>query len=292
MLKWIDLADTGCFATRRKEGNALPQHEDVIMKSVMELFKGDAIKFFGVDDEIIAVSRMTELIQLPLTKIDDWLFEARDCFIHCEFQTTDGKEENLYRFMVADAMLAFKMRKPIRTIVVYSADIEDTMTTLDIGSIKYSLEAFYMSAMDGDSVYAGLRTKIDAGEPLTKQDLMSVVFLPLMKSSVNRVTRIEQSVELSNALTTEREQEQIQAMLLLLAEKFVTDKDTLRKIKEMIKVGVLLDMIVEDVMVEVAKNALKEGVMVDSVAKITGLDESTIRDLQAKTDSEQPVLQS
>ena len=68
--------------------------------------------------------------------------EAEDeTLVHFEFQSTYDKND-LIRFMVSDAMLYFKEQKSIRTIVVYSADIKETATTLDAGSINCQTDAF------------------------------------------------------------------------------------------------------------------------------------------------------
>ena len=118
--------------------------EDIIMKNIMELFKGDAVMFFGIDKRVVSATR-TELSQLQVRKnINDWVLCADDgSFIHFEFQTTYD-EDDLYRFMVSDAMLCYKERKPVKTVVVYSADIQDTVTSLDAGAIQYKADAFYM----------------------------------------------------------------------------------------------------------------------------------------------------
>ena len=156
------------------------QIEDIIMKSVMELFKGDAVKFFGIDKQIISATTLsaatrTELLHIHVQKnIDDWVLEADDnSFLHFEFQSTYDPKD-LQRFMVTDAILYYKEGKPIKTIVVYTADIEKAVTKLDAGSIQYSVDTFYMSALDGDQTYAEINAKVTAGEPLTKQDLMSI----------------------------------------------------------------------------------------------------------------------
>jgi hypothetical protein len=129
------------------------------MKSVMELFKGDAVKFFGIDTNVIASAR-TELLHIPVQrKTDDWLWETDDDkFLHLEFQS-DYNKNDLSRFMISDAILHFNTGKPVKTIVVYSADIEKTITTLDAGSIRYNVEAFYMSGIDGDKTYADITMK-------------------------------------------------------------------------------------------------------------------------------------
>jgi len=252
------------------------------MKSIMELFRGDAVKFFGIDKQVISAAP-TELSHIPVQKnINDWvLYADDDSYLHFEFQT-DYDKKDLARFMVSDAMLYYNDGKPIKTIVVYSADIEETITTLDAGSIKYQVDAFYMFKLDGDKTYENIKAKIDSGKQLTKQDLMSIVFLTLMKNSVDKVTRLEQSVELSKKLNSHDEQGQIQAMLGLLAEKFIKDPDELKRLKELMSMGVIAEMIRDDAIKEVARKLLMRGISVEAVSEDTGLSEAIIRNLKAE----------
>jgi hypothetical protein len=256
------------------------------MKAVMELFQGDAVKFFGIDKTIVAPAR-TEFMHLEYKKnVDDWVFEADDkSFVHFEFQTT-LKKDDLGRFMVSDAILYNKTGEPVKTVVVYSGDIEKAKTSLDCGSIKYEVDAFYLAGLDGDARYDELSKKIEAGEKLAKQDLMSIVFLPLMKNSVGRDTRLEQSVNLSRKLKDTSEKCQIQAMVLLLAEKFIADKEKLEKLKGVLDMMMVLEMVKEDLREEmnqkIVKNALEEGLSLDAIKRITGLTTKEIQELQAE----------
>ena len=261
------------------------QHEDIVMKSIMELFSGDAVRFFGIDKQVVSVAP-TELNYIPVQKnINDWvLYADDDSYMHFEFQS-DYSKKDLARFMVSDAMLYYKEEKQIKTIIVYSADVKETITTLDIGSIKYNIDAFYMSKLDGDKTYEDIKAKIDSCEPITKQDLMSIVFLPLMTNSVDKATRIEQSIGLSRKLIDNNEQVQIQAMLGLLAEKFIKDPDVLKRLKELINMGIIAEMIAHDRDIEIAKNMLRDGMGISAISRYTGLDEETIRNLQLETAS-------
>jgi len=264
------------------------------MKGVMELFKGDAVKFFGINKQILSASTVsaasrTELTHIHIQKnIDDWILEADDnTFLHFEFQS-DFDPKDLSRFMVSDAMLYYNVRKPIRTIVVYTADIMDTITEIDAGAIKYSVDAFYMSTLDGDVTYDIIRSKIKAKEPLTKQDLMSIVFLPMMKSGTDKITQFERSIALSKEVPMGSEQLQIQAMLQLLADKFVKEPGTLLKLKELMNMSVIAKMIWQEAIEEgmkegaisIAKKMLKRGAADEIVKEDTGVDDAIISQLK------------
>jgi len=280
------------------------------MKNVMELFKGDAVKFFGIDKQIISGTTVsaearTELTHIHIQRnIDDWILEAEDnTFIHFEFQSSDNPKD-LSRFMISDALLYHSIQRPIRTIIVYTADIKNTITALDAGAIKYSVDAFYMSTIDGDATYEAIRAKVAAGKLLNKQDLMSIVFLPMMNTSGDKVASFEKSISLSQEVPPGNEQVQIQAMLQLLADKFIKDQDILQKLKEMMRMSVISKMIWQEAIEEglkeghnkgmkegmregmkegmkeksiaIAKKMLQRGTPVDIVKEDTELDEAII----------------
>ena len=258
--------------------------EDTIMKSIMELFEGDAVKFFGINARVTAPSR-TEFSHIQVQrKTSDWIWDTEDgSCLHFEFQS-DYDKNDMARFMITDAMMFFKTGKPVRTIVVYSANIKEAITTLNAGAIQYNAEAFYMSSLDGDKTYEKIKAKTAAGESLTKQDLMSIIFLPMMNNSVDKATRFEQVAELSKEITGTDQKLQVQGMISLLAEKFISDFASLKKIKELMSVGIIFEMMRDDAKkegkIEVATNMLKRKTPVEVVMEDTGLDESTVIKLQ------------
>jgi hypothetical protein len=83
---------------------------------------------------------------------------------------------------------------------------------------------------------------------------------------------------------------QIQAMISILVEKFVTDKEKLNKLKEVLNMTAIAQMIRDDAIqerdIEIAKNALKKGADIDFIRDITGLKTKKIKELQAELDNE------
>jgi len=151
------------------------QSEDIVLKCVMELFKGDALKFFGLNKLIVAAitadaATRTEMLHVHVQKnINDWVLEADDgSFVHMEFASSYRKKD-MRRYMVTDAMLHFKTGKPIKTVVVYTANIKDKPTKHDAGSIRYEVDTFYMSSLDGDAAWAKAKAKINKGKPLSNK---------------------------------------------------------------------------------------------------------------------------
>lgn len=62
-------------------------------------------------------------------------------YLHFEFQTTD-KKDDIKRFLYYDASLFYKDKRKVRTIVIYSSDINEVETYIDAGTIRYEVEAF------------------------------------------------------------------------------------------------------------------------------------------------------
>jgi len=71
-------------------------------------------------------------------------------------------------------------------------------------------------------------------------------------------------------------------MLGLLVEKFVKDPDELKRLKELMSMGVIAEMIRDDAIKDVARKLLMRGISVEAISEDTGLPESVIRDLQTE----------
>ncbi|WDC84229.1 hypothetical protein PL321_18715 [Caloramator sp. mosi_1] len=61
--------------------------------------------------------------------------------------------------MFYDASFVYKENRRIETIVIYSSDIKDVRSELNMGSIKYYIKTFCMSSLDGDNIFEDIRQK-------------------------------------------------------------------------------------------------------------------------------------
>ncbi|ERI92095.1 hypothetical protein HMPREF1982_02635 [Clostridiales bacterium oral taxon 876 str. F0540] len=219
--------------------------EDTVFKKAMEFFKDNAVKFFGIDTKIIAPAE-TEIKNVEIkTNYTDYLFYTEDGnYLHFEFQTTD-KKEDIKRFMYYDASLYYKEKRKVRTIVIYSADIENTESFIDAGSIKYQVEAFYMKSIDGDEKLKYLKNKILNKEQLTGEDILTLSFIPLMKSKESKSERTLESISLAENITDENSKLQCLTLLYALFEKF-GDELSKKKFREVVSMTEIGRMILEE----------------------------------------------
>ena len=194
--------------------------EDAVMKSAMNIFTQSAVEFFGVDTKIIAPAS-TEIKNIEInTNYTDYTFYTEDGnYLHFEFQTTN-KDSDLRRFLFYDASLVYRDNKKINTIVVYSSEIEGANTYLDAGSIKYSIETFYMKDINGDSTFEKLKEKVERGERLKDIEILNLTFVPLMSSTKSKSDRAIDSIKLANKIKDNENKLQCLSMLYALLDKF------------------------------------------------------------------------
>jgi len=217
--------------------------EDAVLKKAMEIFEQSAVKFFGINTRIIAPAP-TEIKNIEIkTNYTDYLFYSEDGnYLHFEFQTTD-KKDDIKRFLYYDASLFYKEKRKVRTIVVYSSEIEKVEEYIDAGTIKYSMEAFYMKNLDGDEKLKYLENKINNKESLSKEDILTLIFLPLMSGRESRSTRTLKSIELTQKIEDAEERTDSVSMLYALLEKF-GDEQSMKKFKEVFSMTEIGKMII------------------------------------------------
>ena len=232
--------------------------EDAIFKKAMEAFKESAVKFFRIDSKIIAPAQ-TEIKNVDIkTNYMDYLFYLENGeYLHFEFQSTN-KRDDIKRFLYYDASLFFRDRRKIRTIVIYSSEIEKADEFLDAGTIKYSIEPFYMNKIDADEKLSYLEGKIKNGENLNKEDILTLTFLPLMHAKESKSDRIIKSVKLMEKINSRELRNESISLLYALFDKFGDEEDK-NKFKEMIAMTEIGKMIHEDGVEEGRKEGIKEG---------------------------------
>lgn len=232
--------------------------EDSVLKKAMEIFRQSAVDFFGINTKIIAPAE-TEIKNIEIkTNYTDYLFYSEDGnYLHFEFQTTD-KKDDIKRFLYYDASLFYKEKRKVRTIVIYSSDIERTEEYIDAGTIKYSIEAFYMNNLDGDAKLKYLQDKVENKETLNSKDILTLTLLPLMKGSKSKSQRTIDSIELAEKVDNNENKTQCISMLYALLEKF-GDELSKNRMKEMLTVTEIGRMIRDEALLEGTLKGKAEG---------------------------------
>ena len=161
-----------------------------------------------------------------------------------------------------------------------------------------------MKGYDGDIEYERLRDKIENGETLGEEDILKLIFLPLMKSKNSEDEMAIQAAELAKDIQGEIKTFVIGA-IVAITDKFMNE-DYKRKLLEVLKMTQIEQWIREEGRLEgvkegelkgrlegvkegelkgrleTAKAALKEGADVEFVIKITELTREAVLKLKSE----------
>ena len=211
----------------------------------MDTFAEEGLKFFGIDKKVKDASS-TEIVVLEAKNLHmDYTFLMEDdTYIHFEFQTTNKGMDDLRRFRAYESLLSFQTKKEVITYVVYTNNIKNPSSSLKTGISEYNIKVVSMSNKNGDAIIELIEDKIRNNENITKQDLVSLTFTPIMGGKMNKLNKIIKSIKILKRIDCEYKHD-IESMIYAFADKFLEGKD-LEKVKEELRMTDLGKMLVND----------------------------------------------
>ncbi|HDK7167937.1 hypothetical protein P9J83_00505 [Clostridium sporogenes] len=250
-------------------------YEDLIMKRAMDLFAEEGLKFFGINKKVKELGP-TELVVLETKNMfmDYTFLMEDDTFIHFEFQTTNKGKTDLRRFRAYEALLSHQTGKDVVTYVVYSGNIKNTVNTLETGISEFRVNSISMASKDGDKIYNDIVEKIKSGIDITKQDIISLTFTPIMGGNISTVDKILNAIEIVKDINKDYKYD-VESILYAFANKFLSGRD-LEKVKEELKMTELGKSLIQEgkkeKTIEIAKKAIKKGLDNETIKELTDLD--------------------
>ncbi len=222
-------------------------YEDLIMKRAMDLFVEEGLKFFGINKKVKEIGP-TELVVLETKNMfmDYTFLMEDDTFIHFEFQTTNKGKVDLRRFRAYEALLSHQTGKDVLTYVVYSGNIKNPEDTLKTGINEFKINLVSMADKNGDEIYTDLIGKIQSGSEITKQDIISLTFTPIMGGKISTIDKILNAINIVKGIDKDYKYD-VESILYAFANKFLSGKD-LEKVKEELR------------MTELGKGLIQEGI--------------------------------
>ena len=139
-----------------------------------------------------------------------------------------------------------------------------------MGCMQLKVQQVFLSAFNGDTIYAELERKVRANEPLSDEDAMRFIILPLT-AKADKQKLIETTVSLVKEVSDEEKQGFIIAGILSATDKFI-DKDYSNKLKgwlQMTKVARLY----EEEKIEAINEKLSEAAKLFEKEKIEAINE-------------------
>ena len=268
----------------------ITNYEDLIMKRAMDVFAEDGLKFFGIDKKVKELGP-TELVVLESKNLHmDYTFLMEDdTYIHFEFQTTNKNISDLRRFRAYEALLSHQTGKDVVTYVIYSSNIINVNDTLETGINKFKVNTISMASKNGDDVFKNVSDKISKGISLSKDDIISLSFSPIMGGQVSKLDRILNTIKLLKDIDITYRHD-VESIIYAFANKFLSGKD-LERVKEELRVTEIGKSLIEEgkeegikagekkKAIEIAKGLL-DILSIEIIAQKTGLTVDEVKALK------------
>jgi hypothetical protein len=246
--------------------------------------------------------KVPPFIDLNLPEIDRFLeteftdIETKENRIDLNFLLKDGSilhiEEEIHlsiddviRFAEYDLKLYNRYRTTIVTVVFCVNKVNKNNTSIEAGSFKYKVHSIDFSNEDAEAKLRELKNKLEVGIEINELEL---VFLPLMKSNLEKVNLVREVVKVEMQLNIDQTvKEKLVAITLVMADKLIR-RDELEKIWEEIRMfkfiefaeGKGIEKGIEKGKFDVASNMLVDGESEEKVKKYTGLSDEQIEKIK------------
>jgi len=209
------------------------QNKDIVSKVFADRFKGKSLSVYGLN-----VPRVADV--LP-TNLPD--FSANELKIDNLFLLEDGsialidyeskysrKNRNKYINYISRVLKRYENEGlydvKFRMIVIYTGDVtrEQVSDFYDGGALSLRIDSAFLSEIDSREVRLRLEDKIKKGLPLSDEEMMEFIILPLTyKGEESQKKAAEEAVELVKQIQDEEE------ALFLLSGVIVFNKKKLNK---------------------------------------------------------------
>ena len=265
-------------------------NNDIIMKATAEMFKDRTLAILGLDTaKIIDIMPTVLPVVEAREKRVDFVFLLEDeTLLHLEFQTTIS-DDLLRRVAFYGARIVDRHNRVVNTVIIYSGRIESAPDFLQKGSLTYQVTNVYLKGMDGDKEYDRIKAKLDQGQTLEETDLLKLIFLPLMKSTLIEAEMALKAAELAK-LANNNFTSFVIGAIVAITDNFLPESYK-KRLLEVLRMTQIEQWLREEGKIEgkiegklegqleAARNALKKGLSLDDVAEITGLPKETVQKL-------------
>ncbi len=278
----------------KKSNNEITYHnKDVLSKVLAENFKEKSLKVYGINVPKIKQILPTNLpaVQVNEMRLDN-LFLLEDGSVAVIDYESDVKWENHLKYLnyivrILERYKKEKAPKRIRMIVIYTADVEDTPEEFSAGCLTLKMEQAFLSRMDAESVSERIKRKLEEKEPLSDDEMMQMIVLPLAyKGKERKKEAVKETVELAKRIEGSEEKTFVLSGILVFADKII-DAGTAEYIKEVIRMTQVAELLLEEGRREGRREGRQEGVQESALRLLRkGLSALKVAELLDLTEKE------
>lgn len=219
------------------------QNKDIMSKVFADKFADKSLKVYGLDIPKIKQVLPTNLPAVSANELRiDNLFLLEDGTIAIiDYESKYKKEDKIkYLNYITRVLERYKtegkLDVELRMIVIYTADVkpDEVQPEYNAGTLKFAITPAFLSRIDSKEVMDRLNKKVLNHEPLTDEELMEFIILPLTyKGDDGKKKALESSIELAKQLDNEELSVFILTGILVFSDK-VIDNETAMKVKRWI----------------------------------------------------------
>lgn len=263
------------------------QNKDIASKIFGEGMKEKSLSVYGVPVPKIIQVLPTNLPAIEANELRmDNLFLLEDgsyalVDYESKYQQADKIKYINYIARTLKRLYAEGIHHPkLRMIVLYTSDVKKAATKLDIGCLRFRIEAGYLADLDTKKITKKIKRKIRNRELLEDKELMQLIILPLaVQHSGHQKKLLKKSIHLAKAL--ENQQQQVFALsgILTFSDKIIDAEyaEQIRRWIQMTKVAQIFEREKE----EAVKKAIEAmQAQVQAAEDNARLDKRKIRILQ------------
>ena len=141
------------------------------------------------------------------------------------------------------------------------------------------MEQAFLSKIDSKTVQEEIREKLEHGLPLSDDELMKLIILPLTyKGKEKKKQAVKEAVELAKKIVDKEEKTFVLSGILVFADKII-DSETAKYIKEVVRMTQVAELLLEEGREEGRREGRREG-----------REESRLQGIQALIDSLKSLL--
>ena len=219
------------------------QNKDIASKVFLESFGQKSLDVYGLHLPRIRELLPTNLpaIMVNELRMDNLCLLEDDSVAILDYESCYDKKDMLkyakYLVRVADRYADKGEEIPLlRVIVIYTADVkrDEVEPILDKVGPRIQIEAAFLSELDSESIRATLTEKVNQEEPLTEEDMMEFIILPLSYPTREKKQEIiQESVLLATKIQDQEVCRFVLSGLLVFSDK-VIDEETRQYVRRRI----------------------------------------------------------
>ena len=280
------------------------QNKDILFKILGQTYKEKSFASYGIDLAPIREFLPTELPKISANErsIDSLFLLEDSTYVIVDYES-EYKRANKNKYLNYITRVLEKYHKEnrnfnLRLVVIYTGDVQSAEPDFETGCLFLHTEQAFLSHIDGEGAFRAIREKLQSGIPLSDDDLMKLVILPLTISGpTGKQHMLERVVELAEQIPDEEQRIFTLSGVIVASDKFI-NRDYLEQLRRRINMTQLgrlyekekieygnqkAEATAKKVTKEMALKMLEEDVDIITIMKVTGFSEDELTELQKKT---------